>query len=122
MKELIPLSRTPHYVTFHSDLLKKYRNADQLSFALTALRIRAVMISVQVPFCNTCLDWPPIHVILGDYSPESPEVKLYHLLYQTVGLCGFPVSAIQDVEVFSHDPKKTTVLNVNARRRIISVQ
>lgn len=124
MKELVAvkLPRIPHLITFHEESLKSYRNAEQLSFALTTLRIRAEQFVQQVPCAAHSLAWPPPFGLLPDVPRGSPVLSLYLLMFDTVRICGFPISALQDIEVVSHDPKKTTVLELDGRRRLVAVQ
>jgi hypothetical protein len=122
MSNLIPLNRIPHRVSFHSECLIGYRTQEQLSFAMSILRIRAGQFAEQMPFANHQLSWPPPFGMFPDLPRGHPALRLYDLLYNTVGQCGFPVTALEDIEVISHDPKSLTVIELNKRRQVISVQ
>lgn len=122
MTKLVALNRVPHRVAFHSKSLIGYRTTEQLSFAMMLLRIRAEQFAEQIPFANHSLSWPPPFGFLPDVPRGDPTVVLYCLLHETIGACGFPVTALQDLEVVKHDPESLTVIELNKRRQVISVQ
>lgn len=111
------MSDKHHKFVLYDERLNRFKEMTDLQEHLNTLGAIVEDFRVAYPIADINFIWPPEHLIIPLGREESALRVLYRVFYELMDQSSYPVTMLQRLSVESHEPRKTTVLQLSPQVR-----